>query len=138
MPHISKNKIEKEVLKSIIDRLIDILAKLDKKPDIAFFLNDLLTKTEKIMLAKRLAIAIMLHKNYPFGVISRSLKVSESTISAMRDRIDRGGKGYELVLNRLESDKSINDILYKINQFIKIFALPPVHGKRWKFLKDAG
>ncbi|MFY9462259.1 MAG: Trp family transcriptional regulator [Candidatus Sungiibacteriota bacterium] len=135
MPHISKQKLDKEVLRSINDRLVDILADITLKEDIHDFINDLLTRTERIMLAKRLAIVVMLHKGYPFGVIRRTLKVSESTISAMRDRTDRGGKGFEKALRRLEKDKRLEKFIANLDRIIRLFAMPPIAGKgRWKFL----
>src|SRR3989344_1680742 len=113
MPHVSRNKLEGAVLRSILDRLLDALVGITQKADVSDFMNDLLTKTERIMIAKRLAIAMMLHKNYPYAVISRTLKVSESTIGAVRERIDRGGKGFGKVLTRLEKEKRLEALFTK-------------------------
>src|SRR3989344_5475135 len=135
MPHVSKQKLDKETLNQISERLITIIIKLQNKDEAAAFLEDLLTKTERIMLAKRLAITIMLERGYPFQVISQSLKVSEATISVMRDRIDRGGRGFKNILEKLEKDRSIEKLLKILDTIISAFAMPPIAGKgRWKFL----
>ena len=135
MPHVSKQKLDKETLNQISERLITIIIKLQNKDEAVAFLEDLLTKTERIMLAKRLAITIMLERGYPFQVISRSLKVSEATISVMRDRIDRGGRGFKNILEKLEKDRSIEKLLKILDTIISAFAMPPIAGKgRWKFL----
>jgi len=135
MPHVSKQKLDKETLNQISERLITIIIKLQNKDEAVAFLEDLLTKTERIMLAKRLAITIMLERGYPFQVISRSLKVSEATISVMRDRIDRGGRGFKNILEKLEKDRSIEKLLKILDTIISAFAMPPITGKsRWKFL----
>ena len=135
MPHVSKQKLDKETLNQISERLITIIIKLQNKDEASAFLEDLLTKTERIMLAKRLAITIMLERGYPFQVISQSLKVSEATISVMRDRIDRGGRGFKNILEKLEKDRSIEKLLKILDTIISAFAMPPIAGKgRWKFL----
>lgn len=137
MPHVSKHKLNKEVFKDLHERLIELLAGITAKAELSDFLSDLLTKTERTMIAKRLAIVVMLHKGYPFAVISRTLKVSEATVSAMRDRIDRGGRGFEKVLARLEKERKLESLLAKLDRAIRLFALPPIAGKgRWRFLRE--
>lgn len=134
MPKVSKFKLEKAVFDEISNALRDIFAETKNKEDIKSLLDDMLTPTEKIMLAKRLAVVIMLDKMYPFRVISKTLKVSESTIGTMKERLDRGGSGFEIIFEHLDRKKP-NELYRKINQIIRLFAIPPYAGKgRWKFL----
>ncbi|MDP2676337.1 MAG: Trp family transcriptional regulator [bacterium] len=134
MPKISKYKLEKEIYDSISRELRDIFAETKDKKDIENFLNDLLTPTEKIMLAKRLAIVIMLERMYPFRVISKTLKVSEATIGTVKERLDRNGSGFEVVFAYLDRKKP-SEIYRKINKIVRLFAMPPYAGRgRWKFL----
>lgn len=136
MPHVSKRKVDKEVLDDIHSRLIEVLASFNEGGDIRDILDDLLTKTERTMIAKRLAIAIMLHRGYTFGLISHMLKVSEATISVMRERMDRGGRGFQKALSRLNKEKKLDRLFAKLDRAIRMFALPPVLGKgRWRFLQ---
>lgn len=136
MPHVSSNKLDREVLRSLHDRLIELLAGITQRTDLSDVLADLLTKTERTMIAKRLAIVVMLHKRYPFAVISRTLKVSEATISVMKDRMDRGGRGFEKALARLEKERKLEALLAKLDRIISLFALPPIAGRgRWRFLR---
>lgn len=137
MPHVSKNKLEKEVVDSIERQLRSVLADIKNERDVGLFLGDLLTRTELTMLAKRLAIAIMFERLYPFRVIRRTLKVSESTISAMRERIDRNGRGFEIAIALLYKSGVYDKLLRKLDKIISLFAMPPIAGKnRWKFLDD--
>lgn len=92
------------MLRDISEQLERIFAGLTERGVMNNFLNDLLTKTERTMLAKRLAIAVMLDVGYPFRVISRLLKVSEATVSVMRERMDKGGRGFAAVLARLKQN----------------------------------
>ena len=89
------------------------------------------------MLAKRLAIVVMLEADYPFKVISRALKVSEATISNMRDRFDRGGDGYRLVLERFKREKFWKDFFKSIEKILQPDFLPPITGRgRWRHLNS--
>ncbi len=59
---------------------IDIFSRSNLKRETSFLVNDLLTPTERIMLAKRLAIILMLENGYSFSAIERTLKVTRQTI----------------------------------------------------------
>ena len=135
MPHVSRNKLDNKTLYQISEKLFKAIKHLKHEEEVSQFFNDLLTKTERIMLAKRLAIVTMLEVGYPFKVISRALKVSESTISSMRDRFDRGGEGYKLIFRRLEKEKFWKDFFCSIEKLLQPDFLPPITGKgRWRNL----
>lgn len=137
MPHVSKNKLDQKTLYQISERLFSAIRHLKHEREVSQFFNDLLTKTERIMLAKRLAIVVMLEANYPFKVISRALKVSEATVSNMRDRFDRGGDGYRLVLERFKKEKFWKDFFKSIEKILQPDFLPPITGKgRWRNLNS--
>jgi len=134
MPHVSKNKLDNKTLYQISEKLFEAVKHLKHEKEVSQFFNDLLTKTERIMLAKRLAIVVMLEAGYPFRVISRTLKVSESTISSMRDRFDRGGDGYKLVLRLFEKEKFWKDFFKSIEKILQPDFLPPRGKGRWERL----
>lgn len=101
MPQVSKSPLSKEVNKKIIKGLWWLIATLNDQGDVDKFLGDLLTKTEKTMLAKRLAIALMLEKGRNYFEIRDTLKVSTSTILGIRHWLDQGGEGYRLAIKKL-------------------------------------
>lgn len=137
MPHVSKNKLDQKTLYQISGRLFNAIRHLNHEREVSQFFNDLLTKTERIMLAKRLAIVVMLDANYPFKVISMALRVSEATVSNMRDRFDRGGDGYRLVLKRFKREKFWKDFFKSIEKILQPDFLPPITGKgRWRNLNN--
>lgn len=61
--------------------LSDTVAKLRTKEQVSGFFEEFLTPTEKVMLAKRLAIGILIAKRYSYREISDLLKMSTSTIA---------------------------------------------------------
>jgi len=81
MPHVSQKRVKKDVFKRMSNEFINSVAFLKTRPEIKGFLNELLTPTERIMLAKRLVIILMLQKGYPFNIIERTLKLSPSTVA---------------------------------------------------------
>jgi|SRR3989344_3112243 len=80
MPHISQRKLKKHTFIKISNQLINVIAKQNSH-DTKLLLKELLTPTEKIMLAKRLALIFMIAHNYPFRKMGRELKISPSTIA---------------------------------------------------------
>ena len=80
MPHISNKKLEEIYFKKIYDQLISIFdtAGTYRKSDI--LLKEFLTETEKIMLAKRLAIICLLNEGVSKPYISQILLISPSTV----------------------------------------------------------
>ncbi|MDO8659548.1 MAG: Trp family transcriptional regulator [Candidatus Parcubacteria bacterium] len=130
MPHISSKKLEKKQLQKLYDEFSVALEKSAKKSWVKFFLNDLLTKTEKIMLAKRFAVIYLLSQDVPPSYIADALCMSPTTIFRMSLKYDIGKYSYLLRAIKNES-KDIWKILEKILQA----GLPPRAGRgRWKFL----
>ena len=83
MPHISKKLLEKEKFLNIHRQLLKIISEFSRSGNTKTIFNTLLTKTEKLMLAKRLAIIIMLDQKESIYAIENTLKVSPSTVARM-------------------------------------------------------
>ena len=130
MPHISSKKLKKETLNKLYNEFNKAFEKSAQKSRVRLFLSDFLTKTEKIMLAKRFAVIYLLSKNIPSSYIAESLSMSHSTILKMSLKYDIGK--YNLLLRTLEKD---NTDIWKILEKILKAGLPPRVGRgRWKFL----
>jgi len=130
MPHISSKKLKKESLQKLYNEFNIALERSAKRSWAKFFLNDFLTRTEKIMLAKRFAVIYLLAKDVPTSYISEALCMSPATISRMSLKYEIGR--YSSLLRAIKTeDKNIWVILEKILRA----GLPPIAGRgRWKFL----
>lgn len=130
MPHISSKKLKKEHLQKLYNEFSVALEKSARKSWVKFFLNDFLTHTEKIMLAKRFAVIYLLSKDVPTSYIADSLCMSPTTVFRMSLKYDIGR--YSSLLRAIKNeDKNIWRILEKILRA----GLPPRAGRgRWKFL----
>ena len=131
MPHISSKKLKKEVLNKLYSEFSGALDKSARKSRTRLFLGDLLTRTEKIMLAKRFAVIYLLSKKVPHSYIAESLGISYPTISRMSLKYDLGK--YSSLLKTIKSLDQ-KDIWRILEEILKA-GLPPRAGRgRWKFL----
>lgn len=130
MPHISSKKLKKEHLNKLYSEFGTALEKSAKKSWLKFFLNDFLTRTEKIMLAKRFAVICLLSQDVPASYIAEGLGMSPATVFRMSLKYDIGK--YSSLLRTIKNEnKDIWEILEKILRA----GLPPIAGRgRWKFL----
>lgn len=89
MPHVSKHKPTPQLLDQITDELIRTLLTLRYRNSDVKFLLEFFTRTEQVMLAKRLAILALLLKEMPPYHIQRALKVSPSTIARLKLKLEK-------------------------------------------------
>jgi len=82
-----------------------VLADLKNPNDVAKFLDDVLSDTERTVLAKRLGIAVYLSKNRSYESIRRDLRVSSATIASVQKWLEHSGEGLMLALKRIEADE---------------------------------
>jgi uncharacterized protein YerC len=96
------------------------LATLTTEQDIGEFLDDLLSPTEKVMLGKRLAIAILLDKGYDQRTIHNIMKVSVTTVNTVNFWLKQKGKGYYLVLSKLKKQKEWQQFKVDLEETLKV------------------
>src|SRR3989344_590523 len=90
MPHLSKRKLQKDVYFSIYEQLDFCITQHKNKTKRSKFLSEILTETERIMLAKRLAIIAMLIKGASSYSIEKILKISSSTVKRLERALEKG------------------------------------------------
>jgi len=130
MTNISKKKPKTEVLLEINEELISTISNIKKPDNTKQFLNSFFSIKERIMLAKRLAIILMLEHQYNFRKISIILKVSQSTIWKINKQLKRGQ--FSIIVKKYKNKPKENK-LWEILE--DLFDLPPIAGPgRWKHL----
>ena len=102
MPHISKKRLDPRVQKQILYFFKTIIADLKTEEETAAFLDSLMTNTEKLMLAKRLAMVVLLTERIPDSEIVKTLKTTHSTVEKMKLMLDKRIGGYQIGLKKLE------------------------------------
>ena len=131
MPQVSK-RIPSQVVE---ERMFEVFEKtfLDLKSveDARLLLGDLLTRTEKIMVAKRLAIAVLLAKDYDYRSITNILKVSFSTINAILKQQVIDGRGYKKAVDKILKNESLDEFYTQLAKNIsKVLCPHPASHKR--------
>jgi uncharacterized protein YerC len=131
MPHVSKHRVKKNIFKKIQLSLIDVFMVAGSKYDTARLIGDLLTPTEKIMLAKRIAIILMLNEGYSFKAIERTLKITPATVLRFW-KMKKKGKFNYLTEKKIKE----SDFWKDLEKFLEA-GLPPRGKGRWKHVFDA-
>lgn len=105
VPHVSKRKLKSKTERDLIQSLHIVLSRIGNKKDMETFLFSLLSKTEQLMLAKRLAIVVLIKSGIPESTIASTLYVTRETVARMRYLLELRGNGYEVALRKLENEK---------------------------------
>lgn len=70
------------------------------------------------MIAKRLAIAVLLAKGYDYRTISQTLKVSATTINAVLKQQSLDGRGYQNVVDKILRDEELKSFYLKLTKHL--------------------
>jgi Trp operon repressor len=128
MPHVSIKKLDPKFLEKLFGKLLSILEQAQNSNHLFPVVNELLTSTEKVMLAKRLAIILMLDSHIPQNRIVEILKVSPTTVAKMSLEIEIGK--YEIILKTSKKEKiDLEKIVWNILTVGGI--MPPKIGRKY-------
>jgi uncharacterized protein YerC len=133
MVHISKRPLKKELVSKLFNQLAKLIAKSTNRSSAAF-LKDLLTEAEQLMLAKRLAVILMMHEGYSPHRVCTILKMSSSTVFGMHDRYNDGD--YNGVLALVGKSKTEREALWRAIERILRAGMPSTGKDRWQSLKQ--
>ncbi|HVF69422.1 MAG TPA: helix-turn-helix domain-containing protein [Xanthomonadales bacterium] len=109
MPHVSRYKHSKAAEDKLLEHLNSAFINIREAADMNGFLNTLLTETEKIMLAKRLATIVLLEEKFSDSEISKILHLTRITVSKTRYFYEARGKGFKITLNKLGARNQLAD-----------------------------
>ncbi|OGD89343.1 hypothetical protein A3J17_03655 [Candidatus Curtissbacteria bacterium RIFCSPLOWO2_02_FULL_40_11] len=127
MSRVSKKVLNRQIEEQMFETLWESVSQVKNKEDVKLFLGDLLSPVERIMVAKRLAIAVMLLKGHNYETIIDILRVSNETISkiALALRLNRG---YKIAIDKIIRSEAgrqfwqdIENLLYRMSSPGKVF-----------------
>lgn len=113
------SRISKKTLQELLMEFCEALLSVKTPEEAVKFLTDLLTKSEIVMLAKRIKIAKLLIEGKDYRTIERLLEVSHSTISKVARWLEESGEGFRLVAERTKKRKEedFSDLKYKLSEW---------------------
>lgn len=134
MPHISSKKLDKFFVEKLFKKFITVLGRAQNKNSLSLVMKELLTNTEKIMLAKRLSIVLMLANNLPQNKIVDILGVSPSTVAKLSLYLEIGK--YDTILMISKKEKAdLEKLIWNILTVGGI--MPPKVGRKyWRKYKN--
>lgn len=136
MTRISRRYLHKDLEERLHEVLWEHVARLNTPSLIKEFFQSILSSTEQVMIAKRLAIALLIAKGYTHEEIDESLKVSLSTISAIHRQVLSGAPGYARAIELTRKQKSKEAFWDGIEEILLKTSLPARYGSAKHQLKS--
>src|SRR3990167_273848 len=128
MTKVSRRTIDRNLEDYIFKNFVKTISKLREQTDIQNFLFDLLSPTERVMLIKRLAIAVLLTKGYTYDQIDHTLKVSRPTIMNVSYFLKHGKSGgYQKMANKVLNDQKKAAFFDKIEEILINLSPPKLY-----------
>lgn len=119
MSRASKFQLNNKQVKEITSHLLYLISSLNNQNEINDFLENFLTKEEKLMLSKRLVLLMMLKKRYSPSIIKDALHLSYETIRIHQNQLDSKNEIFENMLKKLLQRQKTRELFEKINKFLK-------------------
>jgi uncharacterized protein YerC len=104
MPHISSKKLDKKILDQLFKKLVCTLDRASDRNLLFKALFELLTPTERIMLAKRLTMATLVSSEIPNHRIAEVLLVSPATSAKISLGVEKGK--FDTLLKMSQKEKT--------------------------------
>ena len=118
MGKVSRRYLDKQLEKHISSLFWKSIVDLKTPEEAEAFFKDVLSPTERIMLVKRLAIAVLLSQGYTYDLIDDTLKVSRPTIMNVSFWLKNGGSGYQRAVSKILANKKKEEIIGTIEEII--------------------
>lgn len=128
MSQISKRILNTRLEERILDLFINAIMGLQTPLEVKNFIEDFFSPTEKIMMIKRLAIAILLSKGHTYEQIDHTLKVSKPTIMKVSHHLRNGTGGYQKVIGKIAQSTKREKLLDQIEELFLKLSIPKTYG----------
>ena len=119
MPRASRHTLPKETLKEIQDHFFELISSLTNELQISEFLQDFLTKEEKLMLSKRLMLYMMLKRNLHHATIQQTLQISYETVRTHAQQFADKNNVFQAILEKLSAKEKTKELWSKMEKALK-------------------
>jgi len=136
MPQVSKYPVSKDVYERVFDVFLKTISDLNTKKQVQDFFKEFLSPTEQIMLAKRLATAFLIEKDYNYREISKILRVSTTTISRVALSY-KYSNNFKRIVKRILKDEKIEEFWLGVGEKVtSLLAAPRSKAGTWVYLRQ--
>lgn len=129
MPKVSRYKMDKNLESAMFEQFWKSVSKINNSSEASQFFSDLLTSTEKIMLAKRFATAILLVREKSATEIKTSLHLTYTTIGTVASWVKNAKPKTKSILTNISKEKDWEKIIEKIDEILD--SLQPLPRRDW-------
>lgn len=132
MPQVSKRYLPEEKLEKIYKLFFDLITNVEDVDEAKEVITEILTKTEQVIIAKRIACFYLIYKKVSSIEISEAIKLSISTVTHYQ-YIFENSKIIKEFLKRKLTQEKITNILKDV--FVELWYGMPRKGSDWKYNK---
>lgn len=129
MTRISRARLSDEIWIRIYQLFFEVIAQIKTKKTFNEAMEDIFSPTERIMVAKRIAIIYLLLKNVPQLLIAKTLKVSSATVSRYAVLIENRQEGLRKIISLMMKKEKVLDFLNDV--FADLFIQPGIKIGHW-------
>jgi len=133
MTNISKKKLNKDIQQKIYSRLTKAIAGIHTRSKSAQFIEDILTETERQMLAKRFAALFMLTQNVSSYRVHKLLNMSTTTTKRLSLELSQGKHAY--ITSVVKKKKDREKFWAELEVIVRL-GMPEMGKNRWKWLDE--
>jgi uncharacterized protein YerC len=120
MAQVSKYRLRPDVWEKVFNMFLESFLSVKKKDDLNAFVHSIFTPTERIMLAKRFAAAVLLAKGTDQRSVARKLRMSTTTISKMSSILKYEGDGLYPVIEKIIRSQSKEIVIKELSDLLDI------------------
>ncbi len=131
MGQVSRRQLPVKIKDRIFKLFLNGISLCSSADKAASLIDDLLTHTEKIMVAKRFCIAFMLVNGYDYRTIKDTRKVSLTTVGTVSLWLKEKGNGYRMVIKMIRQKEQIQKIWEEIVDGIEDY-VSVIPGRNWR------
>lgn len=128
MPQVSQRKLKNGLENKLFDIFFQIVCSVQNQKDFSSVFLDMFSHTERLMIAKRIAIMLLLTKEIDYRSICKVLKVSVTTVCKYRMLLDHNQAIKQKLAHIQQNDK----VMDAIAQIYLIFRPPGGLHVNWK------
>src|SRR3989344_6389686 len=119
MTRISKFHLNQNQLQEIKEHFAFLISSLNNSSEIENFVEEFLTKEEKVMLTKRLVLLMMLKRNFSPSAIQSALHISYETVRTYQNQLQYKNSSFHQTIERLLKRQNVINFFKKVEKILK-------------------
>lgn len=119
----------------IYDIFFQTLTKQRSKQSLEAVVQGILSKSEKLMIAKRVAILYLYNKTVPVGDIATTLKVSKATVYKFTTILEKNERLHNTLLS-IANEKKLIDVFVEVVNDLHGVGTPTANWSRARTVKN--